>query len=207
MIIILLRRVMIIQFIHSNINQIGYIPYRNSINIYDYAQENIIFEKNLENKIPWIEALYCFRNDNRIILSYSGFFSVFSSKIEEIKKISIDNEIPKFFLEINDGDLIVAFNNQIFIYDKNFIFKLKLIGHSNNISGLIKINENLLLSYSTDSNIKLWNLTKNGLIESFNNIENKINSIILIGNNCFISSFNIKGYYIEKCEVEFFTKD
>ena len=186
--------------------QIGCFPFRNSINIYDYSEDNkMIFEKNLENIIPWIESIYHFPKDDRIILSYIGFFAIFSSEIEEIKKITIYNEIPKIFLQISNGDLIVGLlGGKIFIYDKNLIFKAKLFGHSNNIIGLIQFNENILLSYSLDYSIKLWSLKDKEVIETFINIENKINSVINIGNKQFLASFDIKEFNIEKWEIDIF---
>ena len=192
--------------IHGKNDLIGCIPNRNSITVYDYSQGNynkIIFEKNLENIIPWIEGFYCFPNDKRIILSYIGFFSVFSAEIEEIKRITIDNETPEIFLQINNGDLIVGLlGNQIFIYDKNLFFKAKLIGHNYTIAGLFQLEEKILLSYSDNSIVKLWNLGTNEIIETFFNIEDKINSLIYIGNKKFICSNNNKGNNIEKWEIE-----
>ena len=198
----------LIYSIYCNDNQVASIQNRNSIHIYDYFQNNkLILKKNLENIIPWIEGFYRFPKDNRIILSYTGFFSIFSSKIEEIKRISIDKEIPKLFIQINNGDLIVGLlSNEIFIYDKNLFFKARLNGHLKTISGFIQINEFTLLSYSIDSTIKLWNLKHKDIIETFINIDNKINSVISIENQYIIASINNKGYNLELLDIDIFSK-
>ena len=194
--------------IYGKNNLIGCIPNRNSVTIYDYSNDNenkIIFEKNIENIIPWIEGLYCFPNDKNIILSYTGFFSVFSAEIEEIKRITIDNETPEIFLQISNGDLIVGLSgSQIFIYDKNLFFKTRLIGHNNTITGLIQLEENILLSYSDDSIVKLWDLNNKEIIDTFFNIEDKINSLIYIGNKKFICANDNKTNNIEKWEIEIY---
>ena len=199
----------IIYSIYGKNDLIGCLPYRNSINIYDYSQENkIIFEKNIEKIIPWIEGFYSFPNDERIILSYTGFFSVFSAEIEEIKRIAINNETPEVFLQISNGDLIVGMlGHQIFIYDKNLFFKKRLFGHNNTIIGLIQLEENIILSYSVDSIIKLWDLKDNEVIETFINIEKKINHLINLGNKQLICSIDEKNYNIEKWDIEIYQKE
>ena len=124
-------------------NQIGCLPFRNSINIYliDSNETKIIFNKSFEKIIPWIEGMYQFPNDGRIILSATGFFEIFTENLEEIKKISINKETPKIFLYLENGDLAVGLLGvEIFIYDKNLIFKSRLIGYSKAITSIIKIN-------------------------------------------------------------------
>ena len=96
---------------------------------------------------------------------------------------------------------------QIYIYDKNLFFKARLFGHNNTIIGLIQLEENIILSYSNDSIIKLWDLKDNEAIETFINIEKNINYIINLGNKELICSIMNKNYNIEKWDIKIYQKE
>jgi len=186
-------------------NQIGCIPNRNSLSIYEYneKEQKMIFYKSLEKIIPWIEGLYQFPKDGRIILSSSGMFEVFSQDFNNIKKIYIANIVPQNFLEIKNEDLIVGSQSkEVFIYDKNLNFKRQLIGHKNIVTSFLQFDDNNLLTSSIDSNIILWSIDNYDMIFNFINCDLGINSMILInGKRIITSSFHIKNY-IEEWELE-----
>ena len=186
-------------------NQIGCIPNRNSLSIYEYDEKNqkMIFYKSLEKILPWIEGLFQFPNDGRIILSSSGIFEVFSPDFNNIKKIYIANNVPQNFLQIKNEDLIVGSQSkEVFIYDKNLNFKRQLIGHKNIVTSFLQFDNNYLLTSSIDSNIILWSIDNYDMIFNFINCDLGINSMILInGNRIITSSFHIKNY-IEEWELE-----
>ena len=164
-------------------NQIGCLPFRNSLNIYDINGNDakIIFNKSLEKKIPWIEGLYQFPNNGNIILSTTVFFEVFTENIEEIKKIYINKETPKIFLYLENGDLAVGLLGvEIFIYNQNLQFKKRLVGHCSAITSLKLINNKYLLSSSLDSKIILWNIEDYELKQSLVNNDSSINDMIVI---------------------------
>jgi len=186
-------------------NQIFCTPNRNSISIYEYneKEDNMIFYKSLEKTISWIEGLYQFPDDGRIIISSSGMFEVFSSDLNTIKKIYLANIVPQNFLQIKNKDLFAGLPyNEIFIYDKNINFKRKLIGHKNNVTSIIQLNENQILTASLDSNIILWNIENYEIIFNFINNNMGINAMILINSDRIITcSFN-KNSFIKEWEIE-----
>ena len=186
-------------------NQIFCTPNRNSISIYEYneKEDNMIFYKSLEKTISWIEGLYQFPDDGRIIISSSGMFEVFSSDLNTIKKIYLSNIVPQNFLQIKNKDLFAGLPyNEIFIYDKNINFKRKLIGHKNNVTSIIQLNENQILTASLDSNIILWNIENYEIIFNFINNNIGINSMILLNSDRILTcSFN-KNSFIKEWEIE-----
>ena len=186
-------------------NQIFCTPNRNSVSIYEYDEkgDNMIFYKSLEKTISWIEGLYQFPNDGRIIISSSGIFEVFSSDLNSIKKIYLANIVPQNFIQIQNEDLFAGLPyNEIFIYDKNINFKRKLIGHKNNVTSIIQLNENQILTASLDSNIILWNIENYEIIFNFINNNIGINAMILINSDRILTcSFN-KNSFIKEWEIE-----
>jgi WD40 repeat protein len=107
------------------------------------------------------------------------------------------------FLQITNEDLVVGFGSKdIFIYDKNINFKRKLLGHHNNVSSILQLNNNKLLTASLDSNIILWNIDNYEMIFNFMNNHLSINSMILINENRILtySLFNLN--IIEEWEIE-----
>ena len=186
-------------------NQIGCVPNRNSLSIYEYGDkiQNTVFKISLEKSLPWIEGLYQFSNDGRIIISSFGIFDLYSSDLEKIKRIYIANMAAQNFLQITNEDLVVGFGSKdIFIYDKNINFKRKLLGHHNNVSSILQLNNNKLLTASLDSNIILWNIDNYEMIFNFMNNHLSINSMILINENRILtySFFNLN--IIEEWEIE-----
>jgi WD40 repeat protein len=186
-------------------NQIGCVPNRNSLSIYEYGDkiQNTVFKISLEKSLPWIEGLYQFSNDGRIIISSFGIFDLYSSDLEKIKRIYIANMAAQNFLQITNEDLVVGFGSKdIFIYDKNINFKKKLLGHHNNVSSILQLNNNKLLTASLDSNIILWNIDNYEMIFNFMNNHLSINSMILINENRILtySFFNLN--IIEEWEIE-----
>ena len=163
----------------------------------------MIFYKSLEKSIPWIEGLYQFPNDGRIIISSSGVFEVFSSDLNTIKKIYLANIVPQNFLQIKNEDLFVGLPyKDIFIYDKNVNFKRKLIGHKSNITSIVQYKENQLLTASLDSNIILWSIENYEIIFNFINNNLSINSMILINDNRIITCSYSKTNFIKEWEIE-----
>ena len=188
-------------------NQIGCIPNRNSLAIYEYSQskQNRIINISLENTIPWIEGLYQFPNDGRIILSTSGFFVIYSNKNELIKKVYISNDTPQIFLHLKNQDLAIGFlSKNIFIYDNNIIYKSRLYGHRQSITSIIEFDENKILSSSLDSNIILWRMNDYEMISSFINNYIGINAMILINKNNMITSSNDNNSTIDEWKIEIF---
>ena len=188
-------------------NQIGCVPYRNSLVIYDYGESNpnLIFNISLEKSIPWIEGLYKFPNDERIILSTNGFFQVFSHEIEEIRKVYIANDTPKLFLQLNNKDLCVGFlSKDIFIYNKDLMYKTKLVGHKKRITSILEFYDNKLLTASLDSNIILWNSNDYEMISSFINNNYEINALIIINKNRITTSSYYKNNILDGWELEIY---
>ena len=188
-------------------NQIGCIPNRNSLAIYEYSQskQNRIINISLENTIPWIEGLYQFPNDGRIILSASGFFVIYSNKNELIKKVYISNDTPQIFLHLKNQDLAIGFlSKNIFIYDNNIIYKSRLYGHRQSITSIIEFDENKILSSSLDSNIILWRMNDYEMISSFISNYIGINAMILINKNNMITSSNDNNSTIDEWKIEIF---
>ena len=189
-------------------NQIGCIPYRNSLSIYEFdkTNQNKIFNISFEKSISWIEGLFQFPNDGRIILSASGFFEIFSQEIKHIKKIYIANDTPQIFVYLNNKDLAVGFvSKDIFIYDNNLMYKTRLCGHKKSITSIVEFNENKLLTSSLDSNIFLWKINNYEMIGSFINNNYGINAMILINNNRIITSiFNNNNSLIDYWNIEIY---
>ena len=186
-------------------NQIGCVPNRNSLSIYKYDEksQNILLNISLEKKIPWIEGLYQFPKDGRIILSSSGFFDIFSKELKFIKRIYISNCVPQFFLETKNEDLIVGSPcKEIFIYNKNLNFKRKLIGHTKSVTSFIELDENLLLTSSLDSSIILWRIGDYEMISKFINNNLGINSMIKINDVRIITSSFYKTNFLKEWKIE-----
>ena len=189
-------------------NQIGCIPNRNSLAIYEYSEskQNRIINISLEKSIPWIEGLYQFPNDGRILLSTSGFFEIYSNKIDLIKKVYIANDTPQILIYLKNQDLAVGFlSKDIFIYDKNIIYKSRLHGHKQSITSIIEYDENKILSSSLDSNIILWRMNDYEMISSFINNYIGINAMILINKNNIITSSSDNNFCsIDEWKIEIF---
>ncbi len=188
-------------------NQIGCIPYRNSLAIYEYNESthNKIINISLEKSIPWIEGLYQFPNDGRIILSTTGFFEVYSKEITKIKKIYIANDTPRIFLQLKNEDLAVGFlSKDIFIYDKNLMYKSRLCGHKKNITSIIQYDENKILTSSLDTKIFLWRMNDYEMIGNFIHNNYGINSMIIINKNTIVTSSYYKNNSIDEWNIEIY---
>jgi hypothetical protein len=189
----------------QNKNQIGCVPNRNSLTIYKYDEksQNTLLNISLEKTIPWIEGLYQFHKDGRIIISSSGFFDIFSKELKLIKRIYIANCVPQIFSELKNEDLLVGSSSkEVFIYDKNLNFKRKLIGHTKTITSFIELNENLLLTSSLDSSIILWRIGDYEMIVKFINNSFGINSMIKINDFRIITCSFYKINFINEWEIE-----
>ena len=195
--------------VYGKENQIGCLPFRNSISIYDYTDEpKNILNISLENSINWIEGIYQFPNDGRVILSTLDFFEIFSPQILEINKIYIKGETPKLFLQIKNGDLAVGLlGYEIYIYDNNLIFKTRLIGHSSTITSLIEVDENKLFSSSLDSNIIVWNTDNYEMDWIFINNNCSIKCMILLNQNKIITSSKSHDHFLETWTFDLYSKD
>ena len=187
-------------------NQIGCIPYRNSLAIYEYneSNQNKIFNISLEKSIPWIEGLYQFPNDGRIILSSSGFFEIYSNEINKIKKVFIANDTPYIFLELKNQDLAVGFfSKEVFIYDKNLMYKSRLCGHKKRITSILEFDDKILSS-SLDTNIFLWRTNDYEMIASFINNNYEIKAMILINKNNIITSSYYENSSVDEWKIEIY---
>ena len=187
-------------------NQIGCIPYRNSLAIYEYneSNQNKIFNISLEKSIPWIEGLYQFPNDGRIILSSSGFFEIYSNEINKIKKVFIANDTPYIFLELKNQDLDVGFfSKDVCIYDKNLMYKSRLCGHKKRITSILEF-DNKILSSSLDTNIFLWRTNDYEMIASFINNNYEIKAMILINKNNIITSSYSENISIDEWKIDIY---
>ena len=190
---------------YGKINQIGCVPNRNSLTIFEYEEknQNILFNISLEKIIPWIEGLYQFPNDGRIIISSSGCFDIFSSELKNIQRIYIANSIPQNFLQIKNEDLLVGLpSKEIYVYDKNLNFKKKLIGHKKNITSFLQLDDNKLLTSSLDSNIILWRIEDYEILFEFINNSFGINSMIIINEYRIITCSFYKTNFIEEWKLE-----
>ena len=186
-------------------NQIGCVPNRNSLSIYEYDEknQNILFNISLEKTIPWIEGLYQFPNNGNIIISSSGFFDIFSSDLKNVQRIYIANSIPQNFLQIKNEDLLVGLpSKEIFVYDKKLNFKKKLIGHNQNVTSFLQLNDEKLLTASLDSNIILWRIEDYEILFTFINNNLGINSMILINEYRIITCSFYKRNLIVEWEIE-----
>lgn len=187
-------------------NQIGCVPYRNSLTIYEYneSNQNIIFNIPLEKSLPWIEGLYQTPDDGRIILSNSGFFEVYSPEIKLIKKVYISNDTPKNFLQLKNKDIVVSFlSKEVFIYDNNLSYKNRLIGHKKTITSILEFNDDKFLTCSLDSNIILWRSKDYEMDSCFINHDIGISSMILINNRLITSSYD-KNSSLNEWEIEIY---
>ena len=188
-------------------NQIGCVPYRNSLAIYEYNElkHNKIVNISLEKYIPWIEGLYQFPSDGRIILSTTGYFEVYSKEINKIKKIYIANDTPRIFLQLKNEDLAVGFlSKDIFIYDKNLMYKSRLCGHKKNITSVLQYDENKILTSSLDTQIFLWRMDDYEMIASFIHNNYGINAMTVINKNSIITSSFYKNSSIDEWNLEIF---
>ena len=188
-------------------NQIGCIPYRNSLVVYEYSEsnQNQIINISLEKSISWIEGLYKIPNDRRIILSTSGFFQIFSPEIDEIKKIYISNDTPQIFLQLKNKDFIVGLlSKEIYIYNNDFRYKTRLIGHKKSITSIVELEffDNKILTGALDSNIILWSSKDYEMNFSFINNNYRINGIIIIDKNRILTSSHYKESSIDEWELE-----
>jgi WD40 repeat protein len=191
--------------LYNKENQIGCIPYRNSLAIYDYneSSQKQIINISLEKSISWIEGLYQLPNDGRIILSTSGFFQIFSPELVDIKKIYIANDTPQIFLQLNNKDFIVGFlSKEIYVYNNDFKYKTRLIGHKKSITSILEFCDNKILTSSLDSNIILWSSNDYEMISSFINNNNRINGLIIIDKNRIITNSYNKESSIDEWELE-----
>ena len=187
-------------------NQIGCVPNRNSLTIYEYNESNqkIIFNIPLEKSLPWIEGLYQTPDDGRIIISNSGFFEVYSPEIKLIKKVFISNDTPKNFLQLKNKDIVVSFlSKEVFIYDNDLNYKSRLVGHKKTITSILEFNEDKFLTCSLDSDIILWRNKDYEMISYFINNDMGISSMILINNRLITSSYD-KNSSLNEWEIEMY---
>ena len=187
-------------------NQIGCVPYRNNLTIYEYDESNqkIIFNISLEKSLPWIEGLYQTPDNGRIIISNSGFFEVYSPEIKLIKKVYISNDTPKNFLQLKNKDIVVSFlSKEVFIYDNNLNYKSRLVGHKKTITSILEFNEDKFLTCSLDSDIILWRSKDYEMVSCFINNEMGISSMILSNNRLITSSYD-RNSSLNEWEIEMY---
>ena len=147
--------------------------------------------------------MYQFPNNGNIIISSSGFFDIFSSDLKNVQRIYIANSIPQNFLQIKNEDLLVGLpSKEIFVYDKKLNFKKKLIGHNQNVTSFLQLNDEKLLTASLDSNIILWRIEDYEILFTFINNNLGINSMILINEYRIITCSFYKRNLIVEWEIE-----
>lgn len=124
------------------------------IKIWDWNEEKTI--KELPGHNDRITCL-CQMNDEILLSgSYDKTIKVWKN-YKCIKTIDIDTSSVNVLIKINNDYFAGTSEGEIIIWNINNFSEIdKLTGHNSNVSGLIKANNNELISCSYDSTIKIW---------------------------------------------------
>lgn len=165
---------------HNKVNkdEIGFVNFGKNIEIWGIEskkQERVItFESS-----TWFENYYQLKNgkvilgqvDSFILLNENGFTTE-----KEIKNIGDD---PSMFTELDENKIAAGLKNgNIIIYEDNLTNSYTLVGHIKNITGVVKIRDDVALSCSIDTTMKVWNLKTLECEETF--VMNKFEIIYMI---------------------------
>ena len=115
----------------------------------------------------------------------NNFLILYSKDTFEIQ-LSIDlPEYSKGITQLNNENIITwskDMNIIKLINNNKYNFEQKLIGHTDNVFGVIEIRTNKLISVSSDKTMKIWNLNNNNQYECINTI--------YVNSSCYILKLN-----------------
>ena len=187
-------------------NQLIILSFGNVIDIWDINSSNKISSLILK-EYDWFESCYQLKNNQNYLLGKKGGFLIYNNNFEFIKEIKIYQQIPIYFLELSNNNILVSMReNHIFIYDRDYTFKRRFIAHLNDITGIIEYENNILISCSSDTTFKLWNLNNSELNQSFEVNIYPINSIIKLENGNIVFSSKNPEFPIEIWNIENYEK-
>lgn len=185
-------------------NQLIILSFGNVIDIWNIDSSNKISSIILK-EYDWFESFYQLKNNQNYLLGKKGGFLIYNNNFEFIKEIKIYQQIPFYFLELNNNNIVVSMReNHIFIYDRDYNFKRRIIAHLKDITGIIEYDNNILISCSSDSTFKLWNLNNSELNQIFEVNIYPINSIIKLQNGNLVSSSKNPKFPIEIWNIEIY---
>ena len=177
---------------HNKVNQeeIGFVNFGKTIEIWGIEskkQERVIsFGNN-----TWFENYYQLKNgkvilgqaDSFILLNENGFTTE-----KEIKQLGDD---PSMFTEFDENTIVVGLKNgNIIIYEDNLTNSFSLVGHMKSITGVVKIKDDVALSCSVDTTMKVWNLQTLECEETFVMNKFEINAMIKLNDNKLVTCIN-----------------
>ncbi|CAK7915418.1 hypothetical protein CAAN3_17S01750 [[Candida] anglica] len=172
----------------------------------DNEDEDLQSNSNFSSKVhkfynvhtDYVKKLSSVANENKIVSAgLDGKIVIWDlNTLNEVaqfeNKASNSTSVPcsVYSLASVDTNLIAAGgpNNTINLFDKRSSFVKKLIGHQDNIRCLM-MNDNFILSGSSDTTIKLWDLRNHKVLQTFEIHDDAVWSLASAGNNSNFNSF------------------
>ena len=95
------------------------------------------------------------------------------------------------FTEFDENTIVVGLKNgNIIIYEDNLTNSFSLVGHMKSITGVVKIKDDVALSCSVDTTMKVWNLQTLECEETFVMNKFEINAMIKLNDNKLVTCIN-----------------
>ena len=153
------------------------------INIYFYKYENIKFTDITKdnkydiisdvsiNKENFYDTFFQLRNNN-LLFGTKGKIDIFEfildTKMEPIKHFSDFEGYPLSYCELYDESIVVGLNTDVIMILDNNLEDCRIIIDNSEITGLLQIKDqpDILITASSEGNIKFWNLKTNSFQES-----------------------------------------
>lgn len=172
------------------------------IQILDYEQETSIKSYQIPKNDEYFEVFLVTKNGN-FILGKTDSLIILNKDLEQIKEVNNIGGTPNIFLELNNGNICVGFKEKvgIIIYDQEFKVIATLTGHKDTVTGLIQMNDNLLISSSNDTTLRFWDIKTTECIDFYKTEKSEIQSITKVKDDQFVTLFGekeITAWKIEK---------
>ena len=151
----------------TNLNELAFVNYGKVVEVWNLETlqqvKNVNFTKNV-----WFENYYQLK-DGRVFFGNSNGFMVLDEKTFELsQEVQNLKGEPKLFSELDDNKIAVGLKNgDIILYDSNLLNQINLVGHTKSITGIVLLSDNMILSSSLDTKMKIWNINTLECEETF----------------------------------------
>lgn len=185
---------------HNKINQneIAFLNFGKTVEVWDMNTQEQIKTVSFKDNI-WFENYYQLKNGKVFFGNGNGFIVLNENTFELSEEIKDLKNDPNMFSEVNNKIAIGLKSGDIIIYDSNLSNPINLFGHTNAITGIVLLSDNMILSSSLDTQMKIWNLHTLECEETFIMNKYEITNMIKL-NNDKVATLNEHGVDIWKYE-------
>ena len=156
-----------------------------TIKIWDYKKRKLY--KTIDAQDDGILCLILLKNGNLCSGSKDKYVKIWNlQNSTNIDKIRIDDNSVQCLLQLEDEKILIGSGKNIIIW-KNHEKIRYLDGHNDQVNSLFKIDDNYIISSSSDKTIKIWDIKNMNYIQELNGHNDAINCVIKLKNSSLAS--------------------